>query len=368
MLDSSPFDLKAFDAHVRATRARTLQVLQRSAPGGFVPVYPRFHAAYNRMIGLVLFLAALPLLVVLTVLVLVIQGRPIFYAGPRLGKDQVSFNIFKFRTLDTAKAKALTADKVLPRNSNIETRMGKFLRGSRLDELPQLWNIVRGDMNIVGPRPVRPELARTEQMLNLHYNIRFAVVPGLIGPTQAYLCHGTSKRIRARYNYGLCSRRVSYIREIALFTRVGWAVLSTTGRLVMKKLRPNQAAADSAQTAQLWNLRLKTAGGQVLPALAFEGMKIGLPHGQNITAGILLIDQAKGLRKANVVLRRLSAPDGDLTHQVVPADEVAVHLVGRYLMKDAVVQPVQPRPRPEHDVAILRGKRPILRPEQTVIS
>lgn len=349
MVDNTNFNLFSIGQSPRFVPEKTVTAAQRMAPGGFVPAHPRAHALYNRTIGCLLFVAVLPLLALLTLAVLLVQGRPIFYAGQRLGKGQVPFDILKFRTLDTAKAQALTAGQVLPRNSNIETRMGKFLRASRLDELPQLWNIVRGDMYIVGPRPVRPALAKQEQRVNPNYNIRFTVVPGLIGPTQAYLCHGTSKRFRARYNYNLCSRRVSYGHEIALFTRVGWAVLATTGKLLMKYVAPRTSAAAQA-TAEAWDLKLTVPGHQAVSVSAFEKMKLGLPINTVATTATLTICLDRGIRTANVVLEPLETPEGMLTHRVTPADAVANHLIGRYLMQDAVVQPRQ-RKTPGRDRA-----------------
>ena len=309
-----------------------------TSTGGFVPANPMVHALYNRFIGLVLFAMVSVPFAFLLVLVLLTQGRPIFYRGPRLGKDQKPFDILKFRTLDQAKAQQLTADKVLPRDSNIETKLGKFMRASRLDELPQLLNIIRGDMNIVGPRPVRAQIAAIEAARNPFYAVRFRVAPGLIGPTQAYMCHGTSKRIRARYNYGLCMRKVSYTQEIALFVRVGAAVCATTARLIAKRVLPRDPETTARLKAGKWNLSLLLENGVSLPVQAFDDLKIAVNGPKSSLRCKLVIHQSKGLRRANVLLTPL-ADGGFLTHSVEPMDEAATHLVGRYLMNDPVVLP-----------------------------
>lgn len=108
---------------------------------------------YNASVVSVVILALLPLMAVIAIALFLTQGPRILYSGARIGKDQVPFNILKFRTLDDKKAAALTANQVLPAGSNIETPLGRFLRASRLDELPQLFNVLRGDMNLVGPAP-----------------------------------------------------------------------------------------------------------------------------------------------------------------------------------------------------------------------
>jgi len=306
--------------------------------GGFVPASPLVHAIYNRFIGVALFTLVSVPFTFLLVLILLTQGRPIFYRGPRLGKDQKTFNILKFRTLDQTKAQKLTADKVLPRDSNIETKLGKFMRASRLDELPQLLNIIRGDMNIVGPRPVRAEIAAIEEARNPFYSVRFRVAPGLIGPTQAYMCHGTSKRIRARYNYGLCMRKVSYTQEIALFMRVGAAVCTTTARLIAKRVLRRDPETTARQQAAKWNLSLLLESGESLPVQAFDDLKITVNGPKQSIRCKLVIHQNKGLRRANVLLTPLT-DGGLLTHSVEPLDEAATHLVGRYLMNDPVVLP-----------------------------
>ena len=119
-----------------------------------------------------------------------------------------------------------SSGSVLPADSGIETPLGAFLRETRLDELPQLVNVVLGHMNICGPRPVRPEMAAIQRTRIAGYDLRFRVRPGLIGHTQAYMHHGTSKALRARYNNILCRAPVRYRGELGMIALVGACVIS----------------------------------------------------------------------------------------------------------------------------------------------
>jgi len=313
---------------------------QPSRIGGFCPKHPRLHTLYNRIIGSLLFLFAAPFLLGLTLLVLLLQGRPVFYGGERLGKDAKPFEIYKFRTLDTKLAQTLTADKVLPKDSNIETKLGKFLRASRLDELPQIWNIVRGDMNIVGPRPVRRPIAMLETQRNPHYSIRFSVKPGLIGPTQACMGHGTSKRLRARYNYMQCTARVSYLREIGLLVTVGLEVFTGTLRLIGDRLIKDAAEKRAICTAKNWDLTLQTPTHGAVPVSAFSDLTATLARAVSEGQAILVIRTGKGIRKAMVTMTRSddSTPAAP-KYAIKPNNDIAEHLISRYLAGDPVVLP-----------------------------
>lgn len=153
----------------------------------------------------------------------------VFYRGLRIGHQGKRFEILKFRTLEP-EAAVLTADRTLPRRNMIETPLGKYLRVTRLDELPQLLNVLRGDMALFGPRPVRPEIAQrcTSEIPN--YDNRFSVKPGLIGLTQALMSHDTAKSIRARMNNMACRAPVNYFFIIGFMALVGVHIALTTIR------------------------------------------------------------------------------------------------------------------------------------------
>jgi lipopolysaccharide/colanic/teichoic acid biosynthesis glycosyltransferase len=140
-------------------------------------------------------LLLLPLAAVISLLVLVSDGPPVLYRGERVGRHGHFFRILKFRTLrrdaETRLGPYLGAELV--RRTQAEyTKVGRWLKESQLDEIPQLWNVLRGDMSFVGPRPIRPrffaELARD---LSAYWQ-RLVVRPGLTGFAQVRRGYETS--------------------------------------------------------------------------------------------------------------------------------------------------------------------------------
>jgi lipopolysaccharide/colanic/teichoic acid biosynthesis glycosyltransferase len=205
------------------------------AMSGYQPGNERLYRLWNISLVLPVLLAALPIMALIALLLAVTQGpRNVFYRGERIGKDGKLFHILKFKTLRDAAA-AATRDRVLPTNSNLETPLGGPLRETRLDELPQLINVLRGDMNMLGPRPVRPAIAETCRHTIPGYDRRFEVRPGLIGYTQALMPHGANKAIRARINAMLCRRPVSLVQEVMFVTLTGLSVLAWTLRVAVRE-------------------------------------------------------------------------------------------------------------------------------------
>ena len=128
-----------------------------------------------------------PLLLALAFFVLVTSGRPVFYRGERVGRYGVVFTMRKFRTLRLGAESRLGGtygEALTARMSDEATPFGRFLRASQLDELPQLWNVLRGDMSVVGPRPVRPVFFEELVHEIPAYWQRLVVRPGLTGFAQ----------------------------------------------------------------------------------------------------------------------------------------------------------------------------------------
>ncbi|MGK0724370.1 sugar transferase [Aerococcus urinaeequi] len=141
-----------------------------------------FYRNYGkRMIDIVLSFVALiilaPLLIIIGVLVYFKLGSPILFTQERPGKDGEVFKLYKFRTMTAEKDGTGT---LLPDSVRL-TKFGKFLRSTSLDELPELWNILIGDMSIVGPRPL---LVQYLPLYNNHQKRRHDVRPGLTGYAQ----------------------------------------------------------------------------------------------------------------------------------------------------------------------------------------
>lgn len=135
----------------------------------------------KRILDILLSLIALiilsPLLVIICILIYFKLGSPILFTQKRPGKDEIIFNLIKFRTMTDEKDEN---GKLLPDSVRL-TSFGKFLRASSLDELPELWNILKGDMSIVGPRPL---LVQYLPLYNQEQKKRHEVRPGLTGYAQ----------------------------------------------------------------------------------------------------------------------------------------------------------------------------------------
>ena len=142
------------------------------------------------------FLIVLSPLIGLIALVLVLtSGRPLLYRGERVGRDGRIFHMLKFRTLRRAAEERLgpyLGEELMLRTREETTGLGRRLRAAQLDELPQLWNVLRGDMSLVGPRPIRPRFF--EELANdlPAYWQRLVVRPGLTGFAQVRRGYETS--------------------------------------------------------------------------------------------------------------------------------------------------------------------------------
>lgn len=142
------------------------------------------------ILGLMLILISLPLMLVVSAFVKFSDGGPVFYRQVRLGQYGKPFLIFKFRTMrvDSEMGGAQWA-KV---SDSRATKIGNILRRTRVDELPQLWNILCGDMSLIGPRPERPEFYKYLEDSIKQFKVRLICKPGLTGWAQVNYPYGAS--------------------------------------------------------------------------------------------------------------------------------------------------------------------------------
>jgi lipopolysaccharide/colanic/teichoic acid biosynthesis glycosyltransferase len=136
-----------------------------------------------------------PVALAIAGIMLVTSGRPVLYRGQRVGRRGHFFEMLKFRTLKPGAEERIGQylGSELVRRTDVElTRVGRWLKASQLDEIPQLWNVLRGDMSFVGPRPIRPRFF-TELAHDLPaYWQRLVVRPGLTGFAQVRRGYETS--------------------------------------------------------------------------------------------------------------------------------------------------------------------------------
>ncbi len=158
-------------------------------------------------------LCSSPLWLIAAVAIKLEDGGPVFYAQERVGLGGRVFKVYKFRSM-IPDAESKTGPVQATENDPRITRVGRVLRATAMDELPQLWSIFKGDMSFVGPRALRPEetevdpksrYTRIEEFPN--YGIRVSVTPGLTGLAQVFAPRDATRRNKFRYDALYVKRR-----------------------------------------------------------------------------------------------------------------------------------------------------------------
>jgi lipopolysaccharide/colanic/teichoic acid biosynthesis glycosyltransferase len=189
----------AFEA-LQRTQERRPAPAPPAAPTFVAPLAERFGARWWQLLiaaGGLLVLA--PVSVVIALATKLTSAGPILYRGTRIGRSLRPFTIYKFRTL-LVDAEQRIGARLLTPGDPLYTPLGRFLKRYKLDEIPQLLNVLRGDMNLVGPRPVRPVFLATSSREIRNYTARFAVRPGMTGLAQLRGGYFTHPRDKLRYD------------------------------------------------------------------------------------------------------------------------------------------------------------------------
>jgi exopolysaccharide biosynthesis polyprenyl glycosylphosphotransferase len=152
------------------------------------------------VLGGLLFLLAIPVGLLIALAIVIDDGRPVLLRQKRAGRDGRLFRMWKFRTMRHRPDEAADDLRLADEKDERVTRAGMWLRRHRLDEIPQLINVLAGDMSLVGPRPERPEII--EQVLKTVpvFDLRLIVRPGLAGLAQVWAEYDTEPAIKVRYD------------------------------------------------------------------------------------------------------------------------------------------------------------------------
>ena len=189
-------------------------------------VRTRRYLAFRRALELSLIVVVAPVVLAVSVLVCVViwleDRGPVLFIQWRPGRAGRPFRLVKFRSMRTTGADA--AFRLATDRDPRVTHVGRALRRLHLDELPQLWNVVRGDMSLIGPRPVPLELYEKYLCRIAHYDWRHSIRPGLLGKAQVEL----------GYTDDLAGERDKWLLDMEYVNGVGWRL---DGHIVLVTLR-----------------------------------------------------------------------------------------------------------------------------------
>jgi sugar transferase (PEP-CTERM system associated) len=186
-------------------------------------LFQRFYSFILAALGL---LIMLPAMVLVALAIKLDSDGPVFYSQERVGKGGRTFRVHKFRSMKRDAESASGPTWAVDKDPRV-TRVGGFLRVTHLDELPQLWNVLKGEMNLVGPRPERPSFVKLLEAASPFYQFRHLVRPGVTGWQQ--VCQGYCSSVeeqldRMRYD-------LFYIKNISL--SIDLFILFKTGKIMI---------------------------------------------------------------------------------------------------------------------------------------
>ena len=164
------------------------------------------------ILSLIMLVLLLPVIILTAILIKIDSKGPIFFSQERIGEKRETYKVYKFRSM-IADAEKQSGPVWAKDDDDRITRVGNVIRKWRLDEIPQLWNVLKGDMSFVGPRPERDFFVKQLEEMIPYYGERFTVKPGITGWAQVSYGYGASVDDAVeKLNYDLF-----YIKNISIF-------------------------------------------------------------------------------------------------------------------------------------------------------
>lgn len=179
---------------------------------------------FDVLASVIILVLASPIILVLAILIKLTSPGDVLFKQERVGKNGRIFTLYKFRSMIPDAERHTGPVLARPDDSRV-TPVGRFMRRARLDELPQLFNVIRGDMSLVGPRPERPFFVYRHKALQ---GIRLSVRPGITGLAQVRGCYHTRPEHKLRYDY-LYIRNRSLWLNLAIMLRTIPVVIRGSG-------------------------------------------------------------------------------------------------------------------------------------------
>lgn len=187
--------------------------------------------AFDIVASLLLLAVSIPVMLVAALCIVIEDGWPIFYSQERVGMGGEPYMVYKFRSMfkDAEKGKPQWAVSDDPR----VTKVGKFIRKARIDELPQIFNVLKGEMSFVGPRPERPHFVDILSAQVPYYTMRHSIKPGITGWAQVRYPYGSSIEDaieKLQYDLYYVKNHSLFLDFIILIDTVGVVLLGKGGR------------------------------------------------------------------------------------------------------------------------------------------